>query len=100
MGVLEDKSVIMQWMARWAAMAYNRYARGTDGKTAYQRQTGRWCKSEVLPFGEKVLFRPLKKSGGKKDIMEIKWQEGIWLGHARSSSSALVGTSEGVVPAW
>ena len=47
-------------------MAYNRYARGTDGKTAYQRQTGRWCKSEVVPFGEKVLFRPLKKSGGRR----------------------------------
>ena len=24
--VLDDKSIIMQWMARWAAMAYNRYA--------------------------------------------------------------------------
>ena len=70
-GKLEEKEVIMQWLARWAVMSYNRYQRGTDGKTPCQRQTGRWCKNEVVPFGEKVWFRPLRRSGDKKNIMNI-----------------------------
>ena len=45
-GKLEDEEIIYQWMARWAAMAYNRFQQGSDGKTAYQRQTGRTCRNE------------------------------------------------------
>ena len=70
-GKIEEDMVILQWMARWAAMAYNRYQQGSDGRTAFQRQTGRLCRSGVIPFGEKVLHRESKRSGDKKRIMEI-----------------------------
>ena len=33
----EDR--ILQWIARWAA--HTRYKRGKDGKTAYERKTGK-----------------------------------------------------------
>ena len=99
-GALDPEWVIWQWMARWAAMAYNRYQHGSDGRTAYQRQTGRMCRHEVLPFGEKVLFRLSKKSGDKKDVMDSKWREGIWLGQNRSSNESLVGTPDGVFKTW
>ena len=81
-------------------MAYNRFQQGSDGGTAYQRQTGRVCRSEVVPFGEKVLYRQSKRPGERKEAMEVKWREGIWLGHARSSQEVLIGTEEGVVGAW
>ena len=34
---LADDSPILLWMARWAAMALNRFQVGHDGKTPYQR---------------------------------------------------------------
>ena len=83
--MIEDKieeeiasdSIIMQWLVRWAAMLYSRYKVGPDGKTAYERQKGRKCKMEVVPFGEKIMFKRLKTSGEKKSIMESKWEDGL-----------------------
>ena len=74
-GKIEDDALIMQWMARWAAMAYNRFQQGHDGRTPFQRQTGRVCHQEVVPFGEKVLYRQSKRSGERKHIMDEKWRE-------------------------
>ena len=75
-GALVDKVVAMQRMARLAAMAYNRFQQGQDGRTPFQRQTGRVCRSEVVPFGERVRNRESKKSGERKNIMDIKWKDG------------------------
>ena len=96
---LEPEDVIMQWMVRWAAMMYSRLKVGPDGKTAFERQRGKKCKTEVVPFGEKVMYERLK-DGGRKNIMESNFEEGLWLGHTRQSNEILVGTEEGVVRAW
>ena len=32
--------------------------------------------------------------------MEAKWEEGLWLGHTRSSNEVLVGTTAGIVKAY
>ena len=32
--------------------------------------------------------------------MEPKWEEGLWLGPARSSNEVLVGNKDGIVKAW
>ena len=32
--------------------------------------------------------------------METQWEEGLWLGHARSSKETLIGSKLGVVRAW
>ena len=52
---------------------------------------------EVIPFGETVMYKKLKK---KKNILDTDWEQGLWLGHARTSTEILIGTSEGVVRAW
>ena len=57
----------MLWLTRWVAMSYNRFQMGKDGKTPYQRQIGRACKAETLPFGEKVLYKRLRRSGERKE---------------------------------
>ena len=74
---VDSSNVIWQWMARWAAMSYNRFQRGADGKTAYQRQLGRACSVEVVPFGERVMYKTLKTGGKKKEASESKWSDGI-----------------------
>eukprot|EP00973_Karenia_brevis_P061730 8584631-Karenia_brevis.AAC.1 len=73
---------VLQWMVRWAAMAYSRYHMGKDRRSAYARQRGKECDMEVVPFGEKVWYKKLSNSGEKKNKMESDWEEGIWLGHA------------------
>ena len=94
------EGVIMQWLIRWAAMLHSRFKIGEDGKTAYERQKGRKCNEEVIPFGETVMYKRLKGSGEKKKVMENNWLEGLWLGHSRTSNEVLIGTKEGVVKAW
>ena len=91
-------AVILQWLIRWAAMLHSRFRQGADGKTAYERQRGRKCKMEVIPFGEKVFYRRLGEDD--KNKLDSQWEEGIWLGHARGSNEVLIGTREGVVRAW
>ena len=91
---------IMQWLVRWAAMLLSRYRVGRDSQTPYERQKGKACDLEVVPFGETVWFKTLSESVGRKKAMESKWREGVWLGHSRNTSEALIGTRERVVRAW
>ena len=97
---LKAEDSIMQWIVRWAAMAYSRFKVGEDGKTAWERQKGRKCRIEVVPIGESVWYKMLKESGEKKAMLESDWEDGVWLGHSRISSEVLVGTKQGVVRAW
>ena len=63
---LQATDSILQWLIRWVAMAYSRYKLGADGKTPYERQKGRKCVLEVVPFGELVRYKKLgrrRKSG-------------------------------------
>ena len=97
---LQATDPILQWLIRWAAMAYSRFKLGEDGRTAYERQKGRRCCLEVVPFGELVRYKQLGETSQERKSLETIWFEGVWLGHARGSSEALVGTAEGVVRAW
>ena len=83
---LEVNSPIVQWMARWAAMALSRFRTGQDSQTAYERQRGRRCNIDTVPFGEKVWFRQLSATDGRKRSLQSKWKEGIWLGHCWESN--------------
>jgi len=49
---LQSTDPILLWLIRWVAMAYSRFKVGADGKTPYERQKGRKCLLEVVPFGE------------------------------------------------
>ena len=97
---LEMGELIMRWLVRWAAMVLSRYHVGKDKKTAYERQTGKTCKNDVVPFGERVWFRQLRDHSDKKASMDTRWSEGVWRGHNRGSNESLIGTPKGVVKAW
>ena len=89
----------MQWLIRWSAMVISRYKVGPDGKTAYERRRGRRCMVPLAAIGEKVWFRKLEKNKNRNKF-DIKWDEGIWLGHTRNSNEAFIGTPEGTVKAY
>jgi hypothetical protein len=65
-----------------------------------ERQKDKPCRLEIVPFGETFMFKKLKKLGQKKNILDSDWEEGLWLGHARTSTETLIGTTERVVRAW
>ena len=91
---------ITLWMIRWAAMICSRYIVGKDGKTGYERRRGRKCKIPVVPFGEMVWYRQIRKGKAQQNKLESEMKSGIWLGHARSSNECLIGTDNGVVRAY
>lgn len=97
---LDVDAPIVQWMARWAAMILSRFKSGKDNKTAYERQRGKRCRMDLVPFGEKVWFRPLVSSDGRKRSMKARWEEGIWLGHCRESNEVWKGHEGNAVRAW
>ena len=63
---LEVDSPVIQWLARWSAMILSRFKAGKDHRTAHERQKGKACRMEVVPFGEKVWFRQMDHEDGKK----------------------------------
>ena len=91
---------IMPWLVRWAAMLLSRFGKGKDGKTPYERQRGRKCELELVPFGEVVWYRLPEVAVDRHQALEERWAKGVWLGHARHSSETLIGTPKGVVKAW
>ena len=88
---------IMHWLVRWAAMPLSSFNVGKDGRTSYERQTGKRCTTDVIPFAETVWNRDLQASGERKRSLATRWKAGVSLGHARNSSEALIGTASGVV---
>ena len=92
---VEASEPIMPWLIRWAAMAVSRYSRGKDGRSPYERQKGRRCDMEVVPFGEVVLHRLPEVATERPQALEERWAKGVWLGHARASNTSLVATDNG-----
>ena len=48
------------------AMLVSRYLVGKDGRTAYERRTGRKCRVPVVPFGEAAMYLPMKTARNSK----------------------------------
>ena len=55
-----DGAPIMAWMIRWAAELISKYAVGEDGRTPYERLRKEDCVTPLVPFGETVMYLPLK----------------------------------------
>ena len=68
---------IVTWIFEHAADVLNKYQVGADGRTAYERITGKHIHEERVEFGERVFYRPL---GGDRGSMQVKWEPGLWLG--------------------
>jgi len=97
---LSESDNVVQWMVRWSAMMWSRYAVGRDGRTAYERRRGRRCKIPVVPFAERVWYKQVREGKDRKNKFDSEWRLGLWLGHARCSNEIIIGTKEGVVRAY
>ena len=90
---IPDNAVIMPWMARWAAELISKYAPGDDGKTRYERIRRERCQVPLAPFGETVMYLPMKTAASSKGRPARRL--GVWLGVAERSSRVGDGMTPG-----
>ena len=86
---------IMSWMIRWAGELISKYSIGDDGRTAYERIRGEVCAVPVVPFGETVMYLPLKTTKSNKG--EAVRKIGVWLGTIERTEETLIGTTRGII---
>ena len=97
---LHPRHVVLPWLVDFAGALWSRYQLGIDGRTAYERSTGKKWKQKLPEFGECVFFRPLKDGSGKQRKLDAKFEDGVFLGIQEGSALKWIGTSEGVLRAW
>ena len=89
---ISGKHPVTFWLIEHAADLLTKYAVGEDGKTAYERMKGKPYLGDVVEFGEKIHHR-LRKKGDK---MDVRWDEGFYLGKMWRTGEAIVGTEKGI----
>jgi hypothetical protein len=94
---LAANPILLAWLAEHAAAVYNRCAGMTDGRSPWQRADGKASAMPLLPFGEKVVYKPLKKTGDLKNSLQARFKFAFYLGSRSRSGGHFFGTSEGVV---
>ena len=92
---IQDNAPIMAWLIRWSAELISKYAPGDDGKNGYERIRREFCKVPVVPFGETVMYLPLKTANHSKGKPAKKL--GVWLGTIERTEETLIGTPNGVI---
>eukprot|EP00435_Cladocopium_sp_Y103_P016599 s3099_g4.t1 len=90
---------VLSWLVDYCGALISRFLRGPDGRTGYERSTGRPWRIKLPEFGENVLYQPLKGEREKKKI-EPKFEPGIFLGLQEATGLRWIGTGDGVVRSW
>ena len=73
---IPDEAPIMAWMVRWAAELISKYSPGDDGITPYERIRLESCVVPLVPFGEAVMYLPLKTAQAAKGNQQRSWVSG------------------------
>ena len=81
-------------------MLVSRFLVGKDGRTPWDRRTGRPCELEVVPFWEYVDYKRIRHGKHRQNQLETERSSGVWLGHCQQSNEVLIGTNHGVIRAF
>ena len=93
------KEPVLAWLINYASVLLSRYSRGADGRTPYERSTGKTWKQCLPEFGETVLYQPLKGEHSASKL-DARFEDGVFLGIQEGSAMKYIGTAKGVVRAW
>ena len=83
----------------WAAATITRYRAKSNGKTSFAMINGRQSQAQVAGFGEKVLYMPLRSSKVGRSKLEMKMEDGVFVGMRMRSDEIMIGTGRGTVKA-
>ena len=75
----------MSLLVKHAAAVYRLYAVGADGRTPWERNTGRRSKAAVAEFGEAVWWMPLQTTSTQLPPLGARFEEGFYMGVADGS---------------
>lgn len=92
---IPDEAPIMAWLVRWAAELISKYSPGEDGRTPFERIRLESCAVPIVPFGETVMYLPLKTASGSKG--KPAKRSGVWLGTVERTEETIIGTKRGVL---
>ena len=90
---LEGTHPLTPWLLIHAADTINRYVKGDDGRTAYQKVKGRAFRTPVTEWGECVLYCRLNSVGENKSDLDGKKVSG-WVSKIRSVRRKLASVKE------
>ena len=76
---LPSDSILIAWLIRHAAWCLTRFQVKNDGRTGFVRVFGKAYTSQMLPFGERVMYKYTSVPTGNLDQ---RWCHGIWVGKA------------------
>ena len=85
---------IVAFLVEYIGEMYNSTNVGPDGNTPYKRIKGRDSTKRLIPFGEKVLYKR-EKPTSKKNKLEERFREGIWVGILGTSNEHIILTEKG-----
>ena len=91
---IPDQAPIMIWMSRWAAELIPKDAPADDGRTPHERIRREICQVPLVPFGELVMYLPMKTATASKGVPARK--AGVWLGVIERTEEMRIDTRDGV----
>lgn len=97
--VVHAKHPILCWMVDYCGCLLSRFQLGADGRTPYERSTGKKWKIQLPEFGECILYEPIKGEQSRSKL-DPKFEPGIYLGLQEGTGMRWIGTDGGVVRSW
>ena len=67
-----------------------------DGLTAYELHAGKPYRRQLVEFGKRVYFMPIRPGGARQAKLDPKWQHGAFIGIRDRSDEMLIMTTSGV----
>ena len=90
---------VLCWLVNYCGTLLSRFQKGADGRTPYERSTGKSWKIRLPEFGECVYYQ-LPKGERDRSKLEAKFDVGVYLGIQEGTGMRWIGTPNGVVRTW
>ena len=87
---------LLAFLVEHAGKLMSRYQVGRDGRTAYELHAGKPYRRQLVEFGERVYFMPIRPGGARQAKLDPKWQDGAFIGIRDRSDEMLIMTTSGV----
>ena len=79
---------IPSWRSSWSTRC--------DGRTAFELHAGRPYRRQLVEFGERVYFMPIRPGGARQAKLDPKWQDAAFIDIRDRSDEMLIMTPSGV----
>ena len=87
---------ILAFLVEHAGRLMSKYHVGRSGRTAYELHAGKPYRRQLVEFGERLCFMPIRPGGARQAKLDPKWQDGAFIGIRDRSDEMLIMTPSGV----